>query len=98
MAAESPRGLLRTPQTIQMFQSVPAQPGQPQPVFQYFSVLLEKGKLNHMESIELAKPVLQQGTYLRCPSLLHDFNLLSYFSNFVFQFQFISQSYRSITL
>ena len=65
VAAESPRGLLRTPQTIQMFQSVPPQPGQPQPVFQYFSVLLEKGKLNHMETIELAKPVLQQGEQLR---------------------------------
>ena len=40
---------------------VPPQPGQPQPVFQYFSILLEKGKLNHLESVELAKPVLQQG-------------------------------------
>lgn len=61
VAAESPRGFLRTPATIQHFQAVPAVPGQPQPVFQYFSVLLEKGKLNHLESVELAKPVLQQG-------------------------------------
>jgi len=61
VAAESPRGLLRTPATIARFQQVPAQPGQPAPVFQYFSVLLEKGKLNHLESVELAKPVLQQG-------------------------------------
>lgn len=30
-------------------------------VFQYFSTLLESGKLNEYESIELAKPVLQQG-------------------------------------
>jgi clathrin heavy chain len=30
-------------------------------VFQYFSILLEKGKLNHLESVELAKPVIQQG-------------------------------------
>ncbi|KAH8096034.1 hypothetical protein JL720_3378 [Aureococcus anophagefferens] len=36
-------------------------PGQPQPVFQYFHMLLEKGKLNALESMELAKPVLQQG-------------------------------------
>ncbi|RYG62407.1 hypothetical protein EON64_17910, partial [archaeon] len=36
-------------------------PGQPAPVFQYFSVLLEKGKLNQLESIELARPVIQQG-------------------------------------
>jgi clathrin heavy chain len=61
VAASSPRGLLRTPATIALFQQMPGQPGQPQPVFQYFSVLLEKGKLNHLESIELAKPVVQQG-------------------------------------
>mmetsp|Transcript_18983 Transcript_18983/g.34166 ORF Transcript_18983/g.34166 Transcript_18983/m.34166 type:complete len:1741 (-) Transcript_18983:249-5471(-) len=52
---------LRTPQTIARFQQIPAQPGAPQPVFQYFSTLLENGKLNEQESIELAKPVLQQG-------------------------------------
>ena len=61
MAAESPRGFLRTPATIVKFQQVPPQPGQAQPVFQYFSVLLEKGKLNQLESVELAKPVIQQG-------------------------------------
>jgi clathrin heavy chain len=61
VAADSPRGFLRTPQTIQKFQAIPPQPGQPQPVFQYFSVLLEKGKLNGLESVELAKPVVQQG-------------------------------------
>lgn len=50
-AADAPRGLLRTPQTIARFQQMPAQPGSSPPVFQYFSVLLEKGKLNHLESI-----------------------------------------------
>jgi clathrin heavy chain len=52
---------LRTPATIARFQQIPAEPGSPQPVFQYFSTLLESGKLNEQESIELAKPVLQQG-------------------------------------
>jgi len=61
VAADSPKGLLRTPATIMRFQQVPPVAGQPQPVFQYFSVLLEKGKLNHLESVELAKPVIQQG-------------------------------------
>lgn len=61
MAAKSPQGLLRTPETIQRFQQIPATPGQPQPVLQYFSVLLERGTLNALESIELARPVLQQG-------------------------------------
>ena len=61
LAAKAPQGILRNTQTIQRFQQIPAQPGQPQPVFQYFSTLLEKGKLNSIESIELARPVLQQG-------------------------------------
>mmetsp|Transcript_26943 Transcript_26943/g.41276 ORF Transcript_26943/g.41276 Transcript_26943/m.41276 type:complete len:1727 (-) Transcript_26943:146-5326(-) len=52
---------LRTPATIARFQQIPAEPGQPQPVFQYFSTLLEASRLNEEESIELAKPVLQQG-------------------------------------
>lgn len=54
-------GALRTSATIARFQQIPAQPGSPQPVFQYFSTLLESGKLNEQESLELAKPVLQQG-------------------------------------
>lgn len=61
VAADAPRGLLRTPDTIARFIQIPPIPGQPAPVFQYFSILLEKGKLNHLESVELAKPVLQQG-------------------------------------
>ena len=61
VAASSPNGALRTPSTIMRFQQVPPVAGQPQPVFQYFSVLLERGKLNHLESVELCKPVIQQG-------------------------------------
>eukprot|EP00011_Vannellida_sp_DIVA3-517-6-12_P006730 CAMPEP_0114634276 /NCGR_PEP_ID=MMETSP0168-20121206/15897_1 /TAXON_ID=95228 ORGANISM="Vannella sp., Strain DIVA3 517/6/12" /NCGR_SAMPLE_ID=MMETSP0168 /ASSEMBLY_ACC=CAM_ASM_000044 /LENGTH=1681 /DNA_ID=CAMNT_0001845973 /DNA_START=191 /DNA_END=5236 /DNA_ORIENTATION=+ len=61
VAAESPKGLLRTTQTIQRFKTAPAVPGQPSPLFQYFSVLLEIGPLNNIESLELARPVLQQG-------------------------------------
>ena len=51
---------LRTPATIARFQQIPAGPGQIPPVLQYFSVLLETGKLNEQESIEVARPVLQQ--------------------------------------
>jgi clathrin heavy chain len=61
VASNSPGAVLRNSDTISKFQGMPAQPGQPAPVFQYFSVLLEKGKLNQLETIELAKPVLQQG-------------------------------------
>jgi clathrin heavy chain len=35
--------------------------GGPQPIIVYFSTLLESTKLNEIESIELARPVLQQG-------------------------------------
>merc|ERR1719305_1434666 len=58
LAADSPQQVLRTPATIQRFQQAP---GQPPPILTYFGMLLEKGKLNAMESIELAKPVIQQG-------------------------------------
>lgn len=60
IAADSPRGILRTMATIQRFQALPAQNGQP-PVLQYFSVLLESGQLNPIESLELVKPVLASG-------------------------------------
>jgi clathrin heavy chain len=61
VAASSPRGILRNQETVTRLQGLPTVPGQHAPIFQYFSVLLEKGKLNALESVELAKPVLQQG-------------------------------------
>jgi clathrin heavy chain len=61
VAAESPNQFLRTQQTIRLFQSQPGVAGQPPPVLQYFGVLLEKGKLTRVETIELSRPVLQQG-------------------------------------
>lgn len=60
LAARSPRGMLRTQQTIETLKSVAVSPGQSSPLLQYFSVLLEKGSLNVHESIELAQPVLAQ--------------------------------------
>ena len=44
MAAKSPGGALRTPETIKIFQGMPAVAGQPVPVLQYFSILLEQGR------------------------------------------------------
>eukprot|EP01134_Creolimax_fragrantissima_P001261 CFRG1261T1 len=61
VAANAPKGALRTPETIAKFQQVPVPPGQTSPLLQYFGILLEKGHLNRDESIELARPVLQQG-------------------------------------
>ncbi|UYV79562.1 CLTC [Cordylochernes scorpioides] len=58
IAANAPKGILRTPQTIQKFQQVP---GQTSPLLQYFGILLDQGQLNKFESLELCRPVLQQG-------------------------------------
>jgi len=59
-AANSPQGFLRTPQTIEKFKQVPQQQGQLSVILQYFGMLLDKGKLNQHETLELARPVLQQ--------------------------------------
>jgi len=61
IAANAPKGILRTPQTISKFQQVPTQPGQTSPLLQYFGILLDQGQLNRYESLELCRPVLQQG-------------------------------------
>uniref|UniRef100_T1J2J6 Clathrin heavy chain n=1 Tax=Strigamia maritima TaxID=126957 RepID=T1J2J6_STRMM len=61
VAANAPKGILRTPQTIARFQSVPTQAGQTSPLLQYFGILLDQGQLNKFESLELCRPVLQQG-------------------------------------
>ena len=60
IAANSPRGFLRTPQTIEKFKAVPAPPGQLSVILQYFGMLLDKTTLNKHETIELVRPVLAQ--------------------------------------
>lgn len=59
-AANSPRGFLRSPHTIERFKQVPQQPGQMSIILQYFAMLLDKGKLNKFETLELVRPVLAQ--------------------------------------
>ncbi|GAM29363.1 hypothetical protein SAMD00019534_125390 [Acytostelium subglobosum LB1] len=61
VAADSPGTILRNQQTIQRFQAIQGVANQPSPLLQYFGMLLEKGKLNQIESLELVRPVLQQG-------------------------------------
>ena len=60
IAANSPRGFLRTQETIEKLKNVPQQQGQMSVILQYFSVLLDKGALNKYETLELARPVLAQ--------------------------------------
>lgn len=61
IAATAPQGILRTPATIQKFQQVPGAAGQVSPLLQYFGILLDQGKLNKYETLELCRPVLAQG-------------------------------------
>nr|XP_018914111.1 PREDICTED: clathrin heavy chain [Bemisia tabaci] len=61
VAASAPKGILRIPQIIQRFQQVPTPSGQTSPLLQYFGILLDQGKLNKHESLELCRPVLAQG-------------------------------------
>lgn len=51
---------LRNQNTINRLKNIQAAPGAISPILLYFSTLLDKGKLNKYETIELAKPVLQQ--------------------------------------
>lgn len=60
LAADSPHGILRTPQTIQALQRVSVTPGQRPPLSAYFQYIMERSKLNTFESIELAKIVLSK--------------------------------------
>ena len=50
IASMSPGTLLRNAETINKFKQLPQVPGQPQPLLIYFQKLLEKGKLNKLET------------------------------------------------
>lgn len=60
VAANSPGGFLRTPQTIEQFKVLPAAANNLSVILQYFGMLLDKGSLNKHETLELVRPVLQQ--------------------------------------
>lgn len=60
IAANSPRGFLRTTQTIERFKQAPQTTGSLSIILQYFGILLDRGSLNWIESIELVRPVLAQ--------------------------------------
>ena len=59
VAKDAPGTLLRNQDTINKLKGLPSTGG-PQPIIVYFSTLLETTQLNEIESVELAKPVLQQ--------------------------------------
>lgn len=59
-AANSPRGFLRTPETIERFKSLPQPQNGLSVILQYFGMLLDQGSLNKFETLELVRPVLAQ--------------------------------------
>jgi clathrin heavy chain len=67
VAALAPKGILRTAATITRFQQVQTPAGATSPpLLQYFGILLDQGKLNKLESLELCRPVLAQGKKQLC--------------------------------
>eukprot|EP01012_Entosiphon_sulcatum_P019743 TRINITY_DN2467_c0_g1_i2.p1 TRINITY_DN2467_c0_g1~~TRINITY_DN2467_c0_g1_i2.p1 ORF type:complete len:1682 (-),score=470.43 TRINITY_DN2467_c0_g1_i2:58-5103(-) len=60
LVTEAPEGLLRTRETIQRLAALPQLAGQTAPLSVYFKFLLERGKLNSFEAVELARVVLQK--------------------------------------
>ncbi|MBA0697187.1 hypothetical protein Goari_003679, partial [Gossypium aridum] len=100
LAAESPQGILRTPDTVAKFQSVPVQAGQTAPLLQYFSILLTRGKLNAFESLELSRLVVNQNKKnllenwlaedkLECSEELGDLVKVGYTPDYLFLLQTI---------
>lgn len=77
---------MRTPQTIQRFQQVPTQAGQSAPLLQYFGILLDQGQLNKFESLELCRPVLQQGRKQLLEKWLKDDKVSGLFINLTGKF------------
>ncbi|KOM46889.1 hypothetical protein LR48_Vigan07g059300 [Vigna angularis] len=100
LAAESPQGILRTPDTVAKFQSVPVQAGQTPPLLQYFGTLLTRGKLNSFESLELSRLVVNQNKKnllenwlaedkLECSEELGDLVKVGYTPDYLFLLQTI---------
>ena len=61
VAANSPRGILRTQDTVMRLKQAPQPESGPSASLVYFGALLDKGGLNEYESLEIARPVINQG-------------------------------------
>jgi clathrin heavy chain len=77
------QGILRTVAVIESFKQAPTPPGGLSPILQYFGILLEKGELNHLESVELARPVLQQGRKQLLEKWLKENKVINQAQNFM---------------
>ncbi|KAJ8904263.1 hypothetical protein NDN08_000787 [Rhodosorus marinus] len=61
VAAEAPGGALRSPQTIAKFKAASQGGVSPSPLMTFFTTILERGRLNKAESLELAFLMAQSG-------------------------------------
>eukprot|EP00737_Agarophyton_chilense_P003254 gb/GEZJ01003787.1/.p1 GENE.gb/GEZJ01003787.1/~~gb/GEZJ01003787.1/.p1 ORF type:complete len:1487 (-),score=292.94 gb/GEZJ01003787.1/:474-4934(-) len=62
VAADSPGGSLRTPDTIAKFKAVPADESGRSALIIYFQALLERGKLNQVEAVELGMQLVAKNS------------------------------------
>eukprot|EP01032_Pedospumella_encystans_P013684 gene13684-15738_t len=60
-AVNSPHDCLRIPATMERLKSVSVGTGQPKPLYQFLYMLMENGKLNQSESLELARSATVSG-------------------------------------
>lgn len=73
VAFRSPGDLIRNAKTIAALQQMQPIPGDPRPpLLLYFGTLLDMGKLNKLESVELARVVLQQNRVVLLEKWLQD--------------------------
>jgi len=73
VAFRSPGDLIRNANTIRALQGMQPLPGDPRPpVLLYFGTLLDLGKLNKLESVELTRVVLQQNRVVLVEKWLQD--------------------------
>lgn len=62
VAADSPGGSLRSPETIAKFKAAPAEEGGRSVLLIYFQTLLERGKLNQIEAVELGMQLVAKNS------------------------------------
>ena len=73
VAFRSPGELIRNAKTLAALEQMPPQAGDPRPpLLLYLGTLLDMGKLNKLESVELARVVLQQNRVMLLEKWLQD--------------------------
>ncbi|KAK2960627.1 putative Clathrin heavy chain 1 [Blattamonas nauphoetae] len=61
IVTRAPNNALRTQHTLQRFKQAQPMDNQPPPIVQYLGVIMDAGKLNEFETLELCMPMIQSG-------------------------------------